>query len=1213
MSASTTSVCGSNPITFTATPTNGGSAPTYQWKLNGTNVGTGGTTYTLNSPVVGDSINVIMTSNASPCLVNTTSNGNGIKLNNSTVTPTVSIASSIGTTVCSGSSVTFTATSNNGGSSPSYQWYKNSVVVGTNSATYVTSSLLHGDSIKVILTSNASCASTTTAQSNALVMTVNNIPTIGTQPTVQRVVSGNQATFSIVATNATAYQWQVSTGGAFANISNGLVYNGVTTTTLTVLNTTGLNNASYRVLATNTCGNRYTDTVQLYINIKPDANNDTLFVVQGKLDSVVALINDVDVDGVLSNPVIIGGPNHGNATVLASGKISYQSNANYYGNDTITYRVCDNGNPVACDTAFIIIHINAKPIVVNDTINVNEDDSVIINVRGNDNDPDGPLNNPTIRTNPTNGTITLLPNGTIKYIPNPNYHGLDSFMYRVCDNGMPVLCDSAWVRLNVLDVNDGPDALDDTASVNEDDSVTINVSLNDLDVDGTLNNPVININPTHGTVTVDANGNIKYIPNPNYHGIDSFMYRVCDNGMPVLCDSAWVRLYINDVNDAPIAHRDTLFTSEGTPVTADVRTNDIDVDGTLSNPVIIVQPAHGSVTVAANGNITYTPVANYFGKDSLSYRVCDNGMPIKCDSAWVIISIDSINDAPVALDDTASVNEDDSVTINVLLNDSDIDGILNNPVVNINPTHGSVLVNTDGTVKYIPNPNYHGLDSFMYRVCDNGMPVLCDSAWVRLNILDINDGPDALDDTASVNEDDSVTINVRLNDSDVDGTLNNPTIRTNPANGSVVVNTDGTIKYIPNPNYHGLDSFMYRVCDNGMPVLCDSAWVRLNILDVNDGPDALDDTASVNEDDSVTINVRLNDSDVDGTLNNPVVITNPTHGTVTVDANGNVKYIPNPNYHGLDSFMYRVCDNGTPVLCDSAWVRINVLDVNDKPDAINDTASTNQNVAVVINVLTNDTDTDGTLNNPTVITQPLNGTAVVNANGTVTYTPNANYFGVDSFMYRVCDNGTPTMCDSAWVNVTVKNVISNLAPIAVDDTIQVNENDKVVFNVTTNDYDQDGNKLGLPVVIKAPLHGTLLLRADTTFIYIPNTGYIGNDQFTYTIADNGIPSKLDTAVVYIEVVPLVVKVPDGFSPDGDGTNDKFVIPGIEKYPNNKLTIVNRWGDVVYEKSQYQNDWGGEPNKGILLDKGVLPAGNYFYIFETGTTDKSITGSLYINK
>jgi gliding motility-associated-like protein len=308
-----------------------------------------------------------------------------------------------------------------------------------------------------------------------------------------------------------------------------------------------------------------------------------------------------------------------------------------------------------------------------------------------------------------------------------------------------------------------------------------------------------------------------------------------------------------------------------------------------------------------------------------------------------------------------------------------------------------------------------------------------------------------------------------------------------------------------------------------------------------------------------------------------------------------------------------VCDNGTPVLCDSAWVRINILAVNDKPIALNDTASTNQNVLVNVNVLANDTDTDGTLNNPTVVIQPLNGTAVVNGNGTVTYTPNANYFGVDSFMYQVCDNGSPVLCDSAWVNITVKSVMNNLAPIAVDDTIRVSENDKVVFNVITNDYDQDGDKLGLPVVIKAPLHGTLLLRADTTFIYIPTTGYTGNDQFTYTITDNGIPSKSDTAIVYIEVVPLVVKVPDGFSPDGDGTNDKFVIPGIEKYPNNKLTIVNRWGDVVYEKSQYQNDWGGEPNKGILINKGVLPAGNYFYIFETGTTDKAITGSLYINK
>jgi gliding motility-associated-like protein len=216
-------------------------------------------------------------------------------------------------------------------------------------------------------------------------------------------------------------------------------------------------------------------------------------------------------------------------------------------------------------------------------------------------------------------------------------------------------------------------------------------------------------------------------------------------------------------------------------------------------------------------------------------------------------------------------------------------------------------------------------------------------------------------------------------------------------------------------------------------------------------------------------------------------------------------------------------------------------------------------------------------------------------------------------MYRVCDNGTPVLCDSAWVVVRVIDVNTNKAPIAVDDSVTVMEKSSVTFNVLLNDYDPDSNGLSLPVVISGPAHGTLLLRGDTMFVYTPFEGYSGDDQFQYVISDLGSPSMSDTATVFIEVKPLVVKVPDGFSPDGDGTNDYFVIPGIEKYPNNKLTVLNRWGDVVYEVKGYQNDWGGEPNKGLLIERGKLPAGTYFYIFETGTPDKPITGSLYINR
>jgi gliding motility-associated-like protein len=1307
VSASTTSVCASNPITFTATPTNGGTTPIYQWKLNGVNVGTNSTTYILNAPLANDSVHVVMTSNATPCLVSVQSTSNFVRLTNSTVSPAVTITSNTGNTICAGGNITFTAVPNNGGTSPTYQWYRNGAAVGANLATYATTSLVNNDTIKVLLTSNASCLSTPTAMSNALTITVNATPSITTQPVLQRIVSGNTVQFSVLANNVVAYQWQTAPQtGAFINVPNGTVYTGGNTSTLLINNTNGLNNQRYRVLLTNVCGNTNSDSVSLFINGKPDAQNDTLFIAQGKLDSVAVLNNDVDIDGILSNPTIINAPLHGSSALTASGKITYQPTTGYYGYDTLTYRVCDNGNPVACDTAFVYIRINAAPNVANDTISVNEDDSVIINVRLNDNDPDGPLNNPVIRIQPNNGTVVINPNGTITFRPNPNFHGVDSFMYRVCDNGMPVLCDSAWVRLNINSINDrpdavddtantgentpvvinvrnndsdidgtlsnpiitrqpvngtttvntngtitytpnalyngvdsfmyrvcdngmpvlcdsawvrlninsindGPDAVDDTLTFNEDDSITVDLRLNDSDIDGTLNNPIIRTQPNNGTVVVNANGTITFRPNPNFHGVDSFMYRVCDNGLPVLCDSAWVRLNINPINDGPDAVDDSLTFNEDDSITVDLRLNDTDVDGTLNNPVIRTQPNNGTVVVNANGTITYRPNPNFHGVDSFMYRVCDNGLPVLCDSAWVRLGINPINDGPDALDDSLTFNEDDSITVDLRLNDSDVDGTLNNPVIRTQPNNGTVVVNANGTITFKPNPNFHGLDSFMYRVCDNGLPVLCDSAWVRLGINPINDGPDALDDTLTFNEDDSITVDLRLNDTDVDGTLNNPVIRTQPNNGTVVVNANGTITFKPNPNFHGLDSFIYQVCDNGLPVICDSAWVRLKINPINDGPDAIDDTLTLDEDGTITTDIRNNDIDLDGTLNNPTIINNPANGNVVVNANGSITYTPNPNYNGTDSFMYKICDNGMPVTCDSAWVRLNINSVNDGPLLINDTASTNKNTAVVVNVLVNDNDLDGTLNNPTIDVTALNGALLINANGTITYTPNLNFVGVDSFQYKACDNGLPISCGNAWVIITVKQVNDNNQPIAVNDTIVVKEGTSVVFNVTLNDTDDKG--LGMPQVILAPKYGTLLLRADTTFIYTPNEGYFGPDDFTYRIGDLGTPALFDTAVVIIKVTENALKIPGGFSPDGDGVNDYFVIPGIEKYPNNVLRVINRWGEEVFVRQRYANDWGGEPNLGLRIQDGKLPGGTYFYIFETGTDEKPITGSIYINK
>lgn len=221
ISASSTSVCGATPITFTATPTNGGDTPSYQWKLNGSNVGTDSPTYTLASPANGNAISVVMTSNAAPCLSTPTATSNVITLTNATVTPAVSIASSAGSSICVATNVTFTATPVNGGSSPAYQWFLNSFPVGTNSPTYSSSSLTQGDQITLTMTSNASCTSTSTANSNAITMTINLVPDItGTSP-ASRCGAGT-VELGAAASGGTI-SWYTSASGGSA-ISTGTTY-----------------------------------------------------------------------------------------------------------------------------------------------------------------------------------------------------------------------------------------------------------------------------------------------------------------------------------------------------------------------------------------------------------------------------------------------------------------------------------------------------------------------------------------------------------------------------------------------------------------------------------------------------------------------------------------------------------------------------------------------------------------------------------------------------------------------------------------------------------------------------------------------------------------------------------------------------------------------------------------------------------------------------
>lgn len=223
ISTTSTTICTGSNATFTATITNGGSAPLYQWKKNGINVGLSLSTYIATGLVSGDVITCVLTSNAN-CTSNTTATSNSLTMSVvSSLNPAVSISAS-STTICTGTSVTFTATPTNGGTTPAYQWKVNGSNVGTNSATYTTTTLANGNSVTCVLTSNASCLSTATATSNAIVMTVSTsiTPTISISTPSTSICGSASATFTSTITNGgttPSYQWKKNGSNVGTNSS----------------------------------------------------------------------------------------------------------------------------------------------------------------------------------------------------------------------------------------------------------------------------------------------------------------------------------------------------------------------------------------------------------------------------------------------------------------------------------------------------------------------------------------------------------------------------------------------------------------------------------------------------------------------------------------------------------------------------------------------------------------------------------------------------------------------------------------------------------------------------------------------------------------------------------------------------------------------------------------------------------------------------------
>jgi VCBS repeat-containing protein len=638
------------------------------------------------------------------------------------------------------------------------------------------------------------------------------------------------------------------------------------------------------------------------------------------------------------------------------------------------------------------------------------------------------------------------------------------------------------VTVTITGSNDKPVAVAIAGEANEDGpAVTLTASFTDVDAsDG--HTFTIDTTGTVGSVTNNGNGTFSYDPNGHFEHLadgqtatDTFTYTVDDGHGGTSTKTATVT--IHGQNDAPTASAtNNVSTDEDTASAAvSIGATDVDDGAVLSYALKSGgSPAHGSVSFDQNaGTFVYTPAADYNGPDGFTIVITDDHGATKEQAVTVMVN-------PVAdiANDTATTNEDTPVTTNVLANDSfegspSVTGVTQG-------AHGSVVNNNDGTVTYTPNADYNGSDSYTYTVTSGGVT---ETATVNVTI---NAVADAVDDSATTNEDNAVTTNVLANDS-FEGS---PSVTgvTQGAHGTVVNNNDGTVTYTPNADYNGSDAYTYTVTSGGVT---ETATVNVT---VNAVADIANDSATTNEDTAVTTSVLANDS-FEGS---PVVTaaTDGAHGTVTFNGTSTT-YTPNADFNGTDSYTYTVTSGG---VTETATVNVTV---NAVADIVNDSVTTDEDNAVTTNVLAND-NFEGSPS-VTAVTQGAHGSVANNNDGTVTYTPNANYNGPDSYTYTVTSGG---VTETATVSVTVSPV--NDAPIANNDSVSTGEDTPVNFDVRANDSDVDGDSLtvtkinGTDISVGSPVAitgGSISLLADGTLTYTPDANFNGTPSFTYTVSD----------------------------------------------------------------------------------------------------------------
>jgi len=713
-----------------------------------------------------------------------------------------------------------------------------------------------------------------------------------------------------------------------------------------------------------------------------------------------------DPDGDTLTYTVVTGPSHGRLSGKAP-KLTYTPQPNFNGKDSFTFNVNDgtvDGVPV---TVLIMVKaVNDTPTANDDSVTTQEDTLVSITLAGCD--PDGDALSYSVVKGPSHGSLSGTgPNLT--YTPNANFNGSDSFLFKVNDGTVDSA--TATVSITLKPVNDPPtasyvgatlqnnppEAKDKSVTTEEDMPVPITLEGSDPDEDE-LSYTVVE-SPSHGSLSGTA-PNVHYTPNPNFNGSDSFTFKVSDETAD--SKTATVSITVMSVNDTPSAKDDSARTQEDTPIKAiDVLGNDADADDDRLTTSAVTQGRNGSVTINADNTLSYSPKANFCGTDSFTYTISDGKGGT--DTATVSVKVKAVNDAPTANNDSVRTQEDKPISIRLSGNDPDGDSLSYSVVKG--PSHGK-LSGTAPRLRYSPKVNFNGSDSFTFKVSDKKTE--SEAATVSITVKAVNDAPMAYDDSATTQEDRSISIT--LAGGDADGDMLTYHVVTKPSNGSLR-GTAPRLRYSPKANFNGSDSFTFKVNDKRTDST--AATVSITVKAVNDAPTANDERVTTQEDRSVSI--RLSGNDPDGDSLSYSVVKGPSQGRLSGTA-PRLRYSPTANFNGSDSFTFKVSDKTMDSA--AATVSITVKAVNDAPSFTSAPVTTaTVDALYTYDVDATDPDAGDTLTYSLTI-KPA-GMTIDAATGLIEWTPTSAQAGANDVAVKVVDNGSVPASQTQPFTITV--------------------------------------------------------------------------------------------------------------------------------------------------------------------------------------------------